>query len=273
MAKKTTFGNLKGGVMKTGLVHNTAYQLASRGLRVLALDLDPQANLTLSFGGSPIHLQQEERTIYWGVVKNKSLKDLIIPSSAGGPDLLPSSLIAVKVDRELMSQMRYSDLILREKLAELEDTYDHILIDTPPYPTLLSTGALTVSDYVVIPVKTEFLAIMGIPLIYDIIDEIKQRTNPKLKILGAVPTIYNGRLTQDREALTALRQLMADRGIPVFDPVPDRVAWKTAHLARPAIAIEPQPEGVAVIAALAEAIVAGSAHDNSAHSKEVSQAT
>src|SRR4051794_356654 len=106
MTKFITVANIKGGVSKTTVVANLSQALANRGRNILNVDVDPQGSLTLHFGHSMAILQEQQKTIYYAVVKDKPMGDIIIP---GNPALIPSSLILTKSDRELIANMRFSD--------------------------------------------------------------------------------------------------------------------------------------------------------------------
>ena len=225
MATIVAVANQKGGVGKTTTTINLAYALAERGKRVLAIDADAQASLTIYFGQEPVLLQNQERTLYYSLVQDRPLSSLVIGDS---PALVPSSIILSKADRELMSMVRYTETLLRDKLREVAGDHDVILIDCPPTLTLLTSNALAAAHSVLIPVKTDYLSIMGIPLLLEEIEVIRRRTNRELEILGVLPTIYQARYTQDGDALDALRQTMAHKDIRVFDPIPRSTSYDQA---------------------------------------------
>lgn len=242
MAKVIAIANQKGGVAKTTTAVNLAYALVERGKRVLAIDADAQASLTIYFNQEPVALQEQERTLYYSLVRDRPLSSLII---GGNPALVPSSIILSKADRELMAMVRYTDTLLRDKVKEVAADYDLILIDCPPTLTLLTSNALVAAHSVLIPVKTDYLSIMGIPLLLEEIEVIRRRTNRELEVLGVLPTIYQPRYTQDNEALEALRRTMARKGIRVFDPIPRSTGYdQAASEGVPSLVRTPKTPGV-----------------------------
>ncbi len=254
MAVVLALANQKGGVAKTTSTANLAYVLANRGRRVLAVDADPQASLTIYLGHQPFELQDEERTLYYALVHNRPLSSLVLD---GNPALVPSSIRLAKADRELMNAMRYSDSLLRDMLRELGQAYDYVLIDCMPHLGILTSNALTAADLVLIPVRTEYLSIEGIPLILEEIEETRARSNRGLRVLGILPTMYSRSYTQDQEALAALEAIAARQQIRVFDPIPRSTEYdKATSRGLPTVASSPKAPGVDAYHKLADAVLA-----------------
>jgi chromosome partitioning protein len=253
MARIIAIANQKGGVAKTTSTINLAYALAHRGRRVLAVDADPQASLTIYFGHQPFALQEQEKTLYYALIKNRPLEPLIIE---GNPALVPSSIRLAKADRELMNAMRYSDTLLREKLRSVGDRFDYILIDCMPHLGILTSNALTAAHLVLIPVRTEYLSIEGIPLILEEIEETRARSNRDLKILGILPTVYNRSYTQDREVYEVLQSIAQAQKITVFEPIPRSTKYDQATSeGAPTLVTSPNAPGVDAYYKLADALL------------------
>jgi chromosome partitioning protein len=245
--------NQKGGVGKTTSTINLAYALVKRGKRVLALDADPQASLTIYFGQDPVELEDREQTFYFSLINDKPLPSLVIE---GNPALIPSSILLSKADSELMSMMSYSATLLRHKMQGLAEQYDFVLIDCPPTLTLLTANALAAADMVLIPVKTDYLSIRGVPLILETIETLRVKVNKDLEILGVLPTIFNSRYTRDNEALEALKATLERRRIPVFEPIPRSTRYDTAASeGKPTLELTPHAPGVEAYYKLADEIL------------------
>lgn len=215
MTKIIAVANQKGGVGKTTSTINISACLAKMGHKVLAIDLDPQASLTIYTGHDPRTLDDEEKTIYYGLISETPLSELII---SGSFDLIASSIRLATGEAELILSPYGKATILREKVEEIRDQYDFILIDCPPTLTLITVNALSCADYVLIPVKTDYLSLMGIPLLLESIEQTTRKANRNLKVLGVLPTMYNPRYGHDIEALTELKNSL-EPDVKVFEPI------------------------------------------------------
>jgi chromosome partitioning protein len=252
MTKVIALANQKGGVAKTTSTINFGYALTERGKSVLMIDSDPQSSLTIYAGQDPKALEDKQATLYYGFMKDKRLEELIIPST---PSLIPSSIRLANAEPELVQEWD-SASVLKTKLAPLLGMFDYILIDCPPTLTLLTVNALAAANLVLIPVKTDYLSIMGIPLLLQTVERIQTKANPSLKILGVLPTVFVERNNHDNECLTEIRNSLEPK-IRVFEPIKRSTAFdKSAAEARPTLEFLPNTPGVQNYYQLADDIIA-----------------
>jgi chromosome partitioning protein len=184
--------NHKGGVGKTTSAINIGAGLVELGKKVLLLDLDPQANLTISLG-----IPRQKYTIYEAL---RGESDLVPYTHKPGMDVVTSSLDLSGAEMELINEAG-REYILRELFNNVIDDYDFIIIDCPPSLGLLTLNALTSSRFVMIPLQTEFLAVQGLAKIKQVIDKVRFRLNKSLEIGGVIPTMFDNRRVLNRDVI------------------------------------------------------------------------
>ena len=223
-------------------------------VQTLAIDVDPQSSLTIYYGYDPRHLEEEEKTLYHALIKDRNLNDLILDASDSKPSLVPSSIRLASAEPELVSLWESAG-VLRERLEGVKSHYDFILLDCPPSLTLLTINALAASHHLLIPVKTDYLSIMGIPLLLDTVEKLRRRINPGLEIIGVLPTMFNARNTHDKECLAELRKSLEPR-IEVFDPINRSTAFdKSPVEGKSTLEMLPGTPGVQIYHSLATRII------------------
>jgi chromosome partitioning protein len=189
--------NHKGGVAKTCSAASIGAGLSKLGKKCLLLDLDPQANLSLSFG-----IKNPEHTIYKALKGEYSLQTAC-QSINSKLDIVPSSLELSGAEIELSSEAG-REIILKELIEPLKHEYDYIIIDCPPSLGLLTINALTAAQDVFIPLQAEYLAFQGLAKLIEVIDKIKKRLNKDLEVGGVIITQYDNRKILNRDVVTTI---------------------------------------------------------------------
>ena len=200
--KVIAIANQKGGVAKTTTTHNLGVALAAAGKRVLLIDLDSQASLTISVGLEPLKVQ---RTIVDVLKKDGAAVSECIQQLREGLHIVTSIIDLAPMEMEMLSRAS-REKILDRALKPVREDYDFILIDCPPQLSILTINALSCADGVLIPVKTDYLAYRGLTQLQDSIQEIQELINPDLKVIGVLATLYDTRVTDDREILGLLQK-------------------------------------------------------------------
>ncbi len=225
--------NHKGGVGKTTSAINIGAGLVELGKKVLLIDLDPQANLTLSLG-----IPRQRVSIYEALRGESELEPFTVKP---GMDVVTSSLDLSGAEMELINEAG-REYILRELFAPLQDQYDYILIDCPPSLGLLTLNALTCSKYVIIPLQTEFLALQGLAKIKQVIDKVQFRLNKNLEIGGVVATMYDSRRVLNRDVVETIHKYFEEKVFKTY--IRDNVALAEAPAQRKDIfAYSPKSSG------------------------------
>jgi len=210
---RIAFINQKGGVGKTTLTLNCAVGWARLGFRVLMVDLDPQAHLTLSLADSLTDASLERirnSTIESALRREKPLTECIFEVPAEAVSLVPSHIDLSGAEGEL-SQELGRELLLRDALDTLDDSFDLVLLDCPPSLGLLSINALAAADEVVVPVQAEYLALQGMAQLMKVITLVQQRLHTGLKWNAVVPTMVDPRTRLSREVVEELRRHFPDQ--------------------------------------------------------------
>jgi chromosome partitioning protein len=197
------FANQKGGVAKTTTTLNLAVAFQEMGHRVLAVDLDPQGNLTMSQGMDP---DTVERSMFDVLVHSMPIEDVIVRAEI---DVAVSSIDLAGAELAL-SSMIGRERALQKALLPMRGAYDFILVDTPPSLGLLTINALTAADSVIVPVQCEYLSLRGLVQLEGTLSMIRENLNPVVEIRGILPTMYDGRTLHAKEAVEMLQENFGD---------------------------------------------------------------
>jgi chromosome partitioning protein len=203
MAKVIAFANQKGGVAKTTTTLNLGVALRELGHRVLLVDLDPQGNLTMSQGMNPDAI---ERSMFDVLVHRVPISDVIQRVEV---DVAVSSIDLAGAELAL-SALIGRERALDKALVEVRDQYDFILLDTPPSLGLLTINAFVAADGVIVPVQCEYLSLRGLVQLENTLAMVRENLNPRVRVEGIVPTMYDGRTLHAREAIEILEEHFGD---------------------------------------------------------------
>ena len=200
--KVIAIANQKGGVAKTITTHNLGAALAAAGKNVLLIDLDSQASLTISVGMEPLEVP---KTIVDVLKKDGAPIHECVQKINDRLHIVTSIIDLAPMEMEMLSRAS-REKILDRALKPIKDGYDYILIDCPPQLSILTINALSCADGVLIPVKTDYLAYRGLTQLQDSIREIQELINPELKVLGVIATLYDARVSDDKDILALLKE-------------------------------------------------------------------
>ena len=204
MARVYALANQKGGVAKTTSTVNLGAALAERGRRVLLVDLDPQANLTMSQGFDP---EKVELSMFDVLVHKVPIVDVIRQAEVA----VAVSSIELAGAELALSSMIGRERALEKALLPIQSDYDTILIDTPPSLGLITVNALTAADGVIVPVQCEYLSLRGLVQLEQTLSAIRENLNPRVHIMGILPTMFDSRTLHAREAVSILEENFGDR--------------------------------------------------------------
>lgn len=235
MARVIAIANQKGGVAKTTTTHTLSCALVERGRTVLLVDADAQGNLTAACGEDPDALAADQRTLSHVLAGNTRIEDAIVD---GSPALLGCNSLLNTVNEALVRQDT-PPTRLRDYLHPIVGRYDYILIDCGPGITRATQNAMSAADQILIPTKLDDRSIDGIKELLRTIERLSALHNPRLRVLGLLPTIYDRGYRSERDHLERL-QTEFGHTTSVFDPIP-RTGWINNQVSRARTIITSRP--------------------------------
>jgi chromosome partitioning protein len=201
--------NQKGGVAKTTTVHALGDALVGLGRRVLMVDLDPQASLTWAAG---IDTEALELSLHDVLLSRADVSDVLV--KAGDLHVIPSSIDVAGAEMHLLTKTG-REYVLRRALEPVLADYDLVLIDCPPSLGILTINGLTAASDVLVPLQCEALSQRGVGQLLETIDDVRSYTNPRLRVMGVVATMYDGRTKLAHQVVDEVR---VQYDLEVLDP-------------------------------------------------------
>ena len=199
--------NQKGGVGKTTSAANLGACLAALGKRVLLIDADPQANLSVHFG---IDIFTEEKSLYNLMIGEARADEVIRRTPVKQLDMIPSNINLAGAEIELVGVVG-RETILKEALQSVVNSYDYVMIDCPPSLGLLTLNAMTSVKEVFIPLQTEFFALQGMSKLMETVGLVRRRLNPELQVTGIIACMYDGRTRLAQEVKANILEFFPDK--------------------------------------------------------------
>lgn len=240
--------NQKGGVAKTTTVASLGAAMMNKERRVLLVDLDPQGCLTFSLGEDPDKLSVSVHEVLLGEVEPNAA----LVTTIEGMTLLPANIDLAGAEAMLLMRAG-REYALKRALAKLSDKFDVVIVDCPPSLGVLTLNGLTAADEVIVPLQCETLAHRGVGQFLRTVTDVQQITNPNLRLLGALPTLYDPRTMHTRDVLLDV----ADRyDLPVLaPPIPRTVRFAEASASGASVMAGRKNKGAVAYRELAQALI------------------
>ena len=189
MGRIIAIANQKGGVGKTTTAMNLSACLAEKGQKVLAIDMDPQGNMTSGLG---LDKDSIEKNIYDLMIGESDVKEVLQKDALDNLDVIPTSIDLSAAEIELIG-VEDKEYIIKNAIEKIKDNYDYVIIDCPPSLNMLTINAMTTADSVLVPIHCEYYALEGLSQLIHTVELVKERLNPVLEIEGVVFTMYDAR--------------------------------------------------------------------------------
>lgn len=250
MGRIIAVANQKGGVGKTTTATNLSACLAEKGKKVLAVDIDPQGNMTSGLG---VDKNEVENTVYEMILDECTIKECIQKDILENLSLLPSNVDLSGAEIELIG-VENKEFILKESIDQVKDEYDFIIIDCPPSLNTLTVNAMTTADTVLVPIQCEFFALEGLSQLIHTINLVRERLNPSLDIEGVVFTMYDARTNLSLQVVENVKENLNQTIYKSIIPRNVRLAEAPSH-GKPIILYDSRSAGAEAYRELANEVI------------------
>ncbi|HHT9125316.1 MAG TPA: ParA family protein [Candidatus Brocadiia bacterium] len=243
--------NQKGGVGKTTSTANLGACLALLGKKVLVIDLDPQANLSIHLG---VNIYENNRSVYHLISGSCKPDEVISKTEIENLHIIPSNIDLAGAEIELVGIVG-REIILKENLGNILERYDYVLIDCPPSLGLLTLNALTTANEIFIPLQTEFFALQGVSKLMETFEIVRKRLNHNLEISGIIPCMHAARTKLNQEVLEKIKNYFEDKVFKTIIRKNIKLSESPSY-GKPIVTYEPASHGAEDYMALAKEVIA-----------------
>ena len=250
MGRIIAVANQKGGVGKTTTAINLSSCLSALGKRVLAIDMDPQGNMTSGLG---VDKDNVEKTVYDLIIGRATVEECLCKEVFENLDLLPTNIDLSAAEIELIG-VENKEFIIRDEVAKIRGNYDFVIVDCPPSLSMLTINAMTTADTVLVPIQCEYYALEGLSQLMHTIDLVKERLNPDLEMEGVVFTMYNARTNLSLQVVENVKDNLDQTIYKTVIPRNIRLAEAPSH-GLPINIYDPKSSGAESYMLLAEEVI------------------
>ena len=250
MGRIIAVANQKGGVGKTTTALNLSSCLSALGKRVLAIDMDPQGNMTSGLG---VDKDNVEKTVYDLIIGRATVEECLCKEVFENLDLLPTNIDLSAAEIELIG-VENKEFIIRDEVAKIRGNYDFVIVDCPPSLSMLTINAMTTADTVLVPIQCEYYALEGLSQLMHTIDLVKERLNPDLEMEGVVFTMYNARTNLSLQVVENVKDNLDQTIYKTIIPRNIRLAEAPSH-GLPINIYDPKSSGAESYMLLAEEVI------------------
>lgn len=250
MRRTIAIANQKGGVGKTTTAINLSACLAEKGKKVLAVDMDPQGNMTSGLG---VDKDSVENTIYNLIIGEAKMEEVLIKDVLENLDIIPTNIDLSGAEIELLD-VEEKEYIVRNEINKIKDNYDFIIIDCPPSLSMLTINAMTTADSVLVPIQCEYYALEGLSQLIHTVKLVRDRLNPKLTIEGVVFTMYDARTNLSLQVVENVKDNLEQTIYKTIIPRNIRLAEAPSH-GLPINIYDPKSSGAESYMLLAEEVI------------------